>query len=221
MIGVSARIAIATLTLLASGCRFSAEGPPPTASTRSSQTQRPSQDGHATYETGNTDDTDDTRYALGRSPTVAEIEAWDIDVMPDGEGLPVGSGNVANGRTLYATQCLRCHGAEGRGGPFDQLAGRLPDDAFPFALDPRAKHTIGNYWPFATTIFDYTRRAMPQDRPGSLSDDEVYSLTAYLLYLNELIDQSATLDRETLSLIVMPARDRFVPDDRRGGPEIR
>jgi mono/diheme cytochrome c family protein len=218
MIGVSARIAIATLTLLASGCRFSAEGPPPTASTRSSQTQRPSQDGHATYETGNTGD---TRYALGRSPTVAEIEAWDIDVMPDGEGLPVGSGNVANGRTLYATQCLRCHGAEGRGGPLDQLAGRLPDDAFPFALDPRAKHTIGNYWPWATTLFDYTRRAMPLDRPGSLEDNEVYALTAYLLYLNDLLDEGSTLDRHNLPLIVMPARDRFVADDRRGGPEIR
>ena len=162
-----------------------------------------------------------THHAIGRSPTQAEIDAWDIDIMPDGEGLPEGSGNVADGRTLYATQCKNCHGAEGRGGPFDQLAGRLPNDAFPFALDPRAKRTIGNYWPFATTIFDYTRRAMPQDRPGSLSDDEVYALTAYLLYLNELVDENATLDRETLPGIVMPARDRFVPDDRRGGPEIR
>jgi len=163
----------------------------------------------------------DTRYALGRRPTASEIAAWDIDIMPDGTGLPDGSGNVVDGRTLYAARCQRCHGAGGRGGPFDQLAGRIPDDAFPFALDPRVKHTIGNYWPYATTIFDYTRRAMPQDRPGSLTNDEVYSLTAYLLYLNELLDEKATLDRETLPQIVMPARDRFIPDDRRGGPEVR
>jgi cytochrome c len=191
MIQASTRLAINAGLLLLSGCMLSAQTP------------------------------SDTRYAIGRSPTAAEITAWDIDIMPDGAGLPDGSGNVTDGRALYATQCQRCHGAEGGGGPFDQLAGRLPGDDFPFALDPRAKHTIGNYWPYATTIFDYTRRAMPLDRPGSLTDDEVYSLTAYLLYLNELLDEGDTLNRETLPLIVMPARDRFIPDDRRGGPEIR
>ncbi len=161
------------------------------------------------------------RFDLGRDARRDEIVAWDIDVLPDGEGLPPGSGTVEAGRSLYVEQCQRCHGADGQGGPFDVLAGRLPDDAFPFALDPRAQHTIGSYWPWATTIFDYTRRAMPQDRPGSLDDDEVYSLTAYLLHLNDLLEADASLDRESLPLIVMPARDRFVPDDRRGGKEIR
>jgi cytochrome c len=160
-------------------------------------------------------------FAIGRTPTASEIAAWNIDVMPDGEGLPAGSGTVAEGRGLYLAQCKNCHGLEGRGGPFDQLAGRLPDGAFPLARDPLAKHTIGNYWPWATTIFDYTRRAMPMDRPGSLRADEVYALTAYLLFLNDLVDADMRIDRETLPRIIMPARDRFIRDDRRGGPEIR
>jgi cytochrome c len=160
-------------------------------------------------------------FAIGRAPTSGEIAAWNIDIMPDGEGLPAGSGTVAEGRELYLAQCKNCHGLEGRGGPFDRLVGRLPEGAFPFARDPLAKHTIGNYWPWATTIFDYTRRAMPLDRPGSLEDDEVYALTAYLLFLNDLVDEEARIDRETLPAIVMPARDRFIRDDRRGGPEIR
>ena len=160
-------------------------------------------------------------FAIGRVPTPREIAAWNIDIMPDGEGLPSGSGSAAEGRELYLARCKNCHGLEGRGGPFDPLAGRIPGDAFPFAQDPLAKHTIGNYWPWATTIFDYTRRAMPMDRPGSLKDDEVYALTAYILFLNDLVDADARIDRETLPAIVMPARDRFIRDDRRGGPEIR
>ncbi|MFP6655357.1 MAG: cytochrome c, partial [Myxococcota bacterium] len=130
-------------------------------------------------------------FAIGRTPSQQEIAAWDIDVRPDGVGLPEGSGSVVEGRAIYASQCQHCHGIDGRGGPFEELAGRLPDDAFPFAFDLRVRRTIGNYWPFATTIFDYTRRAMPQDRPGSLDDDEVYALTAYLLYLNDLVDKNA------------------------------
>ncbi|MEO1933329.1 MAG: cytochrome c [Myxococcales bacterium] len=160
-------------------------------------------------------------FAIGRTPTPREITAWNIDIMPDGEGLPTGSGTVAEGRELYLAQCKNCHGLEGRGGPFDRLAGRLPEDAFPFDQDPLAKHTIGNYWPFSTTIFDYTRRAMPMDRPGSLEDNEVYALTAYLLFLNDFVGEEARIDRETLPTIVMPSRDRFIRDDRRGGPEIR
>ena len=160
-------------------------------------------------------------YGLGRAPSEEEIAAWDLDVRPDGEGLPEGSGTAAAGRLLYASRCQKCHGADGTGGPFDPLVGRSPDDAFPFALDPRAKRTIGRYWPYATTIFDYTRRAMPQDRPGSLGDDEVYALTAYLLYMNGLFGEEETLDRRNLPEIIMPARDRFVPDDRQGGPGFR
>jgi cytochrome c len=160
-------------------------------------------------------------YGLGRSVSAEEVALWDIDVMPDGEGLPEGSGTVDAGRLLYFERCQGCHGAHGRDGPFDTLAGRLPDDEFPFALDRSVRRTIGNYWPWATTIFDYTRRAMPLDRPGSLDDNEVYALTAYLLFLNDLIDEGSTLDRHNLPSIMMPARDRFVPDNRRGGPEIR
>jgi cytochrome c len=161
------------------------------------------------------------RFDLGRSPDSDEIAAWDLDVMPNGEGLPPGSGTVQAGRSLYVDQCQRCHGVGGRGGPFDELVGRLPDESFPFALDPTVPRTIGSYWPFATTLFDYTRRAMPQDRPGSLGDADVYSLTAYLLHLNGLVEADASIDRESLPTIVMPARDRFVPDDRGGGEEIR
>lgn len=160
-------------------------------------------------------------YALGRPVTAEEIARWDVDVMPDGEGLPEGSGTVEAGRLLYFERCQGCHGAMGRNGPFDVLAGRLPDDEFPFALDRSVRRTIGNYWPWATTLFDYTRRAMPLDRPGSLEDDEVYALTAYLLHLNDLLEEGSTLDRHNLASIVMPARDRFTADDRRGGPEIR
>ena len=160
-------------------------------------------------------------YGHGRIPSATEISEWDIDIRPDGEGLPVGTGSVEEGRDLYAAQCAICHGARGVGGPFDVLAGRVDNDGFPFADAPATKKTIGNYWPYATTIFDYTRRAMPQDRPGSLADDEVYALTAYLLFLNGLLDSDARLDRTSLPKIEMPSRDRFVPDDRRGGAEIR
>ncbi len=219
MIAGSTRIALTLLLVLTSGCTHSTELSRPVPATPPHDVHRLGQDNPSATNTLGASTT--TRYSIGRSPSATEIASWDIDIMPDGTGLPDGSGNAAEGRALYAAQCQRCHGADGRGGPFDQLAGRLPGDAFPFALDPRVKHTIGNYWPFATTIFDYTRRAMPQDRPGSLTDDEVYSLTAYLLYLNELWDEGAILDRETLPQIVMPTRDRFVPDDRRGGPEIR
>ena len=162
------------------------------------------------------------RFGLGRVASVAEIARWDHDVMPDGTGLPDGRGSVEEGRALYATLCAKCHGADGEGGPFDRLVGRPEGaDPFPFAEDPRAPRTIGSYWPFATTLFDYTRRAMPSDRPGSLRDDEVYALTAYLLHLNGLVAGDAVLDRETLPEIAMPARERFVPDRRGGGAEVR
>jgi len=161
------------------------------------------------------------RFELGRPATVHDIAAWDLDVMPDGEGLPLGEGSVDAGRVLYGARCQHCHGADGLGGPFDRLAGRIEGDAFPFATDPKAARTIGSYWPFATTLFDYTRRAMPLERPGSLRDDEVYALTAYLLYLNGLVEADAVLDRTSLPNVLMPARGRFVRDDRVGGGEIR
>ena len=151
---------------------------------------------------------------IGRPATPAEIAALDIDVGPDGAGLPPGRGTSAEGAPIYAARCAGCHGKTGKEGPNDVLVGRLPGDAFPFARDPRAPKTIGSYWPYATTVFDYIRRAMPPDAPRSLSDDEVYGLVAYLLSLNELIPADAVIDQSSLPKVKMPARDRFVPDTR-------
>ena len=151
-------------------------------------------------------------FGIGRPATPAEIAAWDIDVGPDGVGLPPGRGTSADGAPIYASRCAGCHGKTGKEGPNDVLVGRLPGDAFPFARDPRAPKTIGSYWPYATTAFDYIRRAMPPDAPGSLKDNEVYALVAYLLVLNELIPADASIDATSLPKVKMPAHDRFVPD---------
>ncbi len=160
-------------------------------------------------------------FGLGREPSVEEIERWDIDVMPDGTGLPLGEGTVEKGRELYYQLCAACHGVTGTEGPNDVLVGREPRDGFPFAREPGLRKTIGNYWPYATTIYDYTYRAMPFDEPGSLEPDEVYSLVAFILHMNELIEEDVVIDRNSLPEVVMPARDRFVPDNRTGGPELK
>jgi S-disulfanyl-L-cysteine oxidoreductase SoxD len=153
-------------------------------------------------------------FGFGRAATPAEIAALDIDVRPDGTGLPPGRGSPAEGAPIYAARCASCHGKTGKEGPNDRLVGRAPGDVFPSGSDASATRTIGNYWPYATTIFDYTRRAMPVDAPGSLKDNEVYSLVAYLLFLNELIPADAVMDATSLPKVSMPARDRFVPDPR-------
>jgi len=153
-------------------------------------------------------------FGIGRAATPAEIAALDIDVGPDGAGLPPGRGTSADGAPIYAARCASCHGKTGKEGPNDALVGRVPGDAFPFARDPRAPKTIGSYWPYSTTVFDYIRRAMPPDAPGSLKDNEVYGLVAYLLFLNELIPADAVIDAASLPKVRMPARDRFVPDTR-------
>jgi S-disulfanyl-L-cysteine oxidoreductase SoxD len=163
---------------------------------------------------------DPATFGIGRPATPAEIAALDIDVGPDGVGLPPGRGTAADGAPIYVAHCMGCHGKTGREGPNDVLVGRLPGDAFPFAKDPRAPKTIGSYWPYATTLFDYIRRAMPVDKPGSLRDDEVYGLVAYLLSLNELIPADAVIDATSLPKVKMPAHDRFVPDTR-GKPKSR
>jgi cytochrome c len=157
---------------------------------------------------------DPATFGIGRPATSAEIAALDIDVGPDGVGLPPGRGTSADGAPIYAARCASCHGKTGKEGPNDVLVGRLPNDAFPFAKDPRAPKTIGSYWPYATTVFDYIRRAMPPDKPGSLRDEEVYGLVAYLLSLNELIPADAVVDATSLPKVKMPAHDRFVPDSR-------
>lgn len=158
------------------------------------------------------------RFGIGRPATPEEIAARDIDVRPDGVGLPPGGATSAEGAPIYAARCAACHGPTGKEGPNDRLVGRLPNDAFPFGRDPSVPHTIGNYWPYATTVFDYIRRAMPPDAPGSLKDQEVYALTAYLLYLNEIIPADAVVDATSLAKVKMPARDRFVVSPR-GGPK--
>jgi cytochrome c len=152
-------------------------------------------------------------FGIGRKATRKEIRAWDIDVRPDGKGLPAGYGRVANGRIIYEKQCASCHGKEGTGATYSRLVGIMDDTT-------KVK-TIGNYWPYSTTLFDYIRRAMPYNKPGSLSDTEVYGLTAYLLYLNKIIDSTTTIDNHTLPKVQMPAQPYFVNDDRRGGHEVR
>jgi len=126
------------------------------------------------------------RFGFGREASAQEIDAWNRDVRPDGEGLPSGSGSVSEGEAIYAAQCAVCHGRTGVEGPNDRLV-RRPGEEFPRGDDPNSwqQRNIGNYWPYATTLFDYVWRSMPQNIPGSLSADEVYALTAYLLWLRE------------------------------------
>ena len=148
-------------------------------------------------------------YEIGKTPTAAEIERIDIDVMPDGRGLPGGSGTAKAGQALYDSSCSHCHGPAGRGGPHGSLAGAPRYSPNEFADDKSLERTVGNYWPYATSLFDYIRRAMPFDNPGSLDSDEVYDLTAYILYLNGLLDESTVIDRDTLPRVEMPAKPYF------------
>ncbi len=164
------------------------------------------------------------RWGFGRAALPAEIARLDVDVMPDGRGLPPGRGTSSEGAEVYRARCAICHGLEGEGTPAGSaLVGRTPGDVFDFgtAVGMDRTRTIGNYWPHATTLFDYIRRAMPFDRPGSLTDDEVYALSAYLLHRNEIIPANAVMDATTLFRVHMPARDRFVRDDREATDRVR
>jgi cytochrome c len=158
---------------------------------------------------------------FGRPATADEIKAWDIAVSPDGTGLPPGGGTPAQGAVVYRQKCAMCHGPTGTEGPAERLVGREPRQGFPFGKDPSLVRTVGNYWPYATTLYDYINRAMPLNAPGSLSPDEVYSAVAFLLRRNEIISDITVVNAQTLPRVVMPARDRFVNDNRRGGAEIR
>lgn len=161
-------------------------------------------------------------YMIGTAAPASLIAKWDIDVSPSGAGLPPGSGTAAQGAAIFAQKCAVCHGAKGQGQAiYPQLIGREPRTGFPFGRDPKLPRTIGNYWPYATTVFDYVHRAMPFTAPGSLGADEVYAVTAFLLAENDVIPASMVIDATTLPKVQMPAHDRFVPDDRRGGPEVR
>ncbi|WP_273211711.1 c-type cytochrome [Runella zeae] len=155
-------------------------------------------------------------FGFGRLATQTEIDRIDIDVRPDGKGLPQGKGVAAQGKLIFATKCAACHGTGGIGGPNGSLVHSQVDPT-----KKRAEKTIGNYWPYATTVFDYIRRAMPFNAPGSLTNEEVYHLTAYLLSANQIIDSSFVVTPTTLPTVKMPAQPLFIPDDRKGGPVIK
>ena len=147
---------------------------------------------------------------LGRAATPEEIAPWDISIGPDGIGLPPGSGTPKQGEAIYAARCVACHGEKGAGKPNDQLVGgqgSLPGER------PAIK-TVGSFWPYATTVFDYVRRAMPYDESKSLSNDEVYAVVAYILNLNGIIADNDTMDQQTLRKVKMPNRDGFVTFSR-------
>ncbi len=142
---------------------------------------------------------------LGQPASREAIARWEIGVMPDGTGLPPGSGTARQGKAIYTQQCLSCHGPDGQGDSADQLAGAQMGLASEYP-----EQTIGSYWPYATTLFDFNRRSMPMQTPGSLTDDETYAVTAYLLYLNAIINEREIMSAETLPRVKMPNRDGFI-----------
>jgi cytochrome c len=152
-------------------------------------------------------------YGIGRPVTPAEIAGWNIDVDRDGHNLPPGSGTVSHGHEVFDQQCAACHGAKGQGGLGDRLVGGQGTLA-----TPKPVRTVGSYWPYAPTLFDYIRRAMPQNAPQSLSNDDVYAVSAYVLNLNGLLPPDAVLDASTLAAIKMPNRSMFVGDTR---PDVK
>lgn len=155
--------------------------------------------------------THDERYGLGQPATDEEIAGWDIDAKPDGTGLPPGSGTVEEGAALYARLGAACHGERGEG---TDAAPALVGGQGTLDSDQPVK-TVGSYWPHATTIYDFIYRAMPADNPQSLTPDEVYALTAYILYLNDVVPEDTVLDAESLPQVVMPNRDGFTSPDPR------
>lgn len=143
--------------------------------------------------------------AFGSPVSVAEIARWDISIPPSGAGLPAGGGSAKQGEAVYVAQCQACHGPKGVGKPADALVGGTGSLA-----TGKPMRTVGSYWPYATTLFDYTRRAMPLNNPLSLTNDDVYAVTAYVLYLNGIIGESAQMNAQTLPQVKMPNRDGFV-----------
>ncbi len=154
-----------------------------------------------------------TPYGFGHFATPAEIAGWNIDIDREGHNLPPGSGTVVHGREVFAEQCAACHGAQGEGGIGDRLVGGQGTLA-----SAKPIKTVGSYWPYAPTLFDYIRRAMPQNAPQSLSNDDVYAVSAYVLNLNGLLPADAALDAKTLPAIKMPNREMFSNDPR---PDVK
>ena len=149
-------------------------------------------------------------FAVGTAATPEQIAAWDIDIRPDGMGLPVGSGSVEDGEFLYEEQCAECHGSFGEGvGRYPVLAGGEGT-----LTEERPERTVGSYWPYTSTLFDYIYRAMPFTQPESLTVDETYAITAYVLYLNDLIEDDMILDQTNTATIRLPNEGNFVPDPR-------
>lgn len=149
-------------------------------------------------------------FGIGKTATPEEIAGWDIDIRPDGLGLPEGEGTVSEGEVLYEKFCATCHGLFGEGeGRWPVLAGGKGT-----LKDERPTKTVGSYWPYASTLYDYIRRAMPFTAPRSLSDEQVYHITAYVLYLNELVDEDFVLNQDNLATIEMPNKDGFFIDPR-------
>lgn len=157
-------------------------------------------------------------FGLGVTPTPEQIAGWDKDVRPDGTGLPPGRGTAEEGEPLYIEKCASCHGEFGEGlgrwpvlaGGFDSLTLQWPEG--------RPEKTVGSYWPYSSTLFDYIWRAMPFPEPKSLTPDEVYAIAAYVLYLNDIVEYNQELNQDNFASIVMPNRDNFVPDPRPDAP---
>ena len=161
------------------------------------------------------------RYGLGHEISPQDFAAWDIDVRPDGQGLPPGHGSVAEGREIFAQVCAACHGDKGEGksvpgavGGFDRLVG-----GFGTLDKPSPTLTVGSFWPYATTLFDYVRRAMPFSAPQSLTNDQVYAVSAYVLYMNNIVPEDAVLDAKSLPQVKMPNQDGFITEDPR--PDVK
>ena len=152
-------------------------------------------------------------YGIGRTATPAEIAGWNIDVDRDGNSLPPGNGSVSHGQEVFDQQCASCHGVWGEGGLGDRLVGGQGTIA-----TPKPVRTVGSFWPYAPTLFDYIRRAMPLNAPQSLDNDDVYAVSAYILNLNGLLPADVTLDARTLGAIKMPNRNMFVGDPR---PDVK
>ena len=149
------------------------------------------------------------KYGVGRAPTEDEIRQWNISVSPDGKGLPEGSGTAAIGKEIYSNRCARCHGAQGEGRDSVPLAGGQGS-----LKNPKPIKTVGSFWPYATTVFDYVSRTMPFDKPGTLTANQVYAVTAYVLFLSGIVHEDTVMDARSLPKVQMPNRGGFVTDPR-------
>ena len=153
---------------------------------------------------------DPRSFGIGHVASPAQIAGWDIDVRADGQGLPPGHGSVREGEKIFAESCAACHGAKGEGKPADRLVG-----GFGTLATSKPVQTVGSYWPYTSTLFDYIRRAMPFNSPQSLTADQVYAVSAYILYLNNIVTEDAVLDANSLPKVEMPNRNGFTSPDPR------